>query len=85
VGVSLHDRLRALAWLAPAKNAADGYATTAAGDAGLRVLGLDLETIRSQRRRFAYPCVDWSERRPHLAGALAAALLVTVPVAVLFV
>jgi hypothetical protein len=26
-------------------------------------------------RRFAYPCVDWSERRDHLAGTLAVALL----------
>ncbi len=26
------------------------------------------------RRRFAYGCMDWSERRPHLAGALGAAL-----------
>jgi hypothetical protein len=27
------------------------------------------------RRRFAFACVDWSERRPHLGGALGAALL----------
>jgi hypothetical protein len=27
------------------------------------------------RRRFAYACLDWSERRPHLGGALAAAVL----------
>jgi hypothetical protein len=26
------------------------------------------------RRRFAYACVDWSERRPHLGGALGAAI-----------
>ena len=28
-----------------------------------------------QRRRFAFACLDWSERRPHLGGALGAALL----------
>ena len=38
-------------------------------------LGLDIEATRTLRRRFAYSCVDWSERRPHLGGALAAALL----------
>ena len=27
------------------------------------------------RRRFAFACVDWSERRPHLGGALGAAVL----------
>ena len=27
------------------------------------------------RRRFAYACVDWSERRPHIGGAVGAALL----------
>jgi hypothetical protein len=26
------------------------------------------------RRCFCRPCLDWSERRPHLAGALGAAL-----------
>jgi hypothetical protein len=29
----------------------------------------------STRRRFAYPCMDWSMRRPHVGGALGAALL----------
>jgi hypothetical protein len=27
------------------------------------------------RRRFAFSCLDWSERRPHLGGALGAAML----------
>jgi len=30
------------------------------------------------RRRFACGCLDWSERRPHLAGALGAAMLASV-------
>ena len=33
-------------------------------------LGIDIEATRMLRRRFAYACVDWSERRPHLGGAL---------------
>jgi len=40
-----------------------------------RALGIDVEATRALRRRFAFACVDWSERRPHLGGALAAALL----------
>jgi hypothetical protein len=31
--------------------------------------------MRKLRRRFAYACLDWSERRPHIGGALGSALL----------
>ncbi len=37
-------------------------------------LGIDLEVVRRERRRFALACLDWTERRPHLGGALGAAL-----------
>jgi len=37
-------------------------------------LGLDLGAVRRERRRFAFACPDWTERRPHLGGALGAAL-----------
>ena len=40
-------------------------------------LGIDVESLKSQKRAFAYPCLDWSERKYHLAGALGAALLET--------
>jgi hypothetical protein len=36
--------------------------------------GLDLAGIGQSRRRFCRPCVDWSERRLHLGGAIGAAL-----------
>jgi DNA-binding transcriptional ArsR family regulator len=38
-------------------------------------LGLDTKSLKQQRRSFLRPCLDWSERRQHLAGSLAAALL----------
>jgi DNA-binding transcriptional ArsR family regulator len=38
-------------------------------------LGIDCGEIGLQRRVFAKPCLDWTERRHHLAGALGAALL----------
>jgi hypothetical protein len=41
----------------------------------MAALGIDIGAIRALRRRFAYGCVDWSERKPHIAGALGAALL----------
>jgi hypothetical protein len=38
-------------------------------------LGIKLETNIGQRRRFASACPDWTERRPHLGGALGGAVL----------
>jgi DNA-binding transcriptional ArsR family regulator len=37
-------------------------------------LGIDVETLRISRRMFARRCLDWTERKPHLAGSLGAAL-----------
>ena len=37
-------------------------------------LGIDVEELRRSRRCFARQCVDWTERRPHIAGILGAAL-----------
>ena len=34
-----------------------------------------MNAARASRRRFAYACVDWSERRPHLGGAIGATVL----------
>ncbi|AWN49375.1 transcriptional regulator [Methylobacterium terrae] len=59
---------------------ADGGALTPAGEDFLRGLGVDLAAAQagpSRRRVFCRPCLDWSERRPHIAGALGAALLAT--------
>jgi DNA-binding transcriptional ArsR family regulator len=48
---------------------------TADGVARLADWGIDMSAQKSRRRRFACTCPDWSERRPHLGGALGAALL----------
>ena len=37
-------------------------------------LGVDLDEARRERRRFATACLDWTERQPHLGGALGAAV-----------
>jgi hypothetical protein len=73
VGVALDERLRALGWLKLEGETA--YAVTTRGESGLAALGLDLAKAQTLRRRFAFPCLDWSERRPHIGGALGAALL----------
>jgi DNA-binding transcriptional ArsR family regulator len=75
IAVALHDRLFALGWLAPDPGDDSAYELTAKGTKALEALGIDVASVRSMRRRFAYACVDWSERRPHVGGAIAAALL----------
>ncbi len=50
-------------------------ALTPRGERWCGNFGIDLATLRSSRRKLCRPCLDWSERRMHLAGALGAALL----------
>jgi DNA-binding transcriptional ArsR family regulator len=75
VAVTLHDRMQELGWLQRAAPGENLYELTGAGTEGLRRLGVDVDALRLMRRRFAYACLDWSERRPHIGGALGAALL----------
>jgi DNA-binding transcriptional ArsR family regulator len=51
------------------------FEVTPEGDHLLRDFGVDVEGARARRRAFAPACLDWSERVPHLAGSLGAALL----------
>ena len=74
LGVALHDRLVELGWLAVAEDPT-AYAVTVRGEAGLIDLGIDVPQLVARRRRLAVQCLDWSERRPHLGGAVGAALL----------
>ncbi|MGR4069592.1 ArsR/SmtB family transcription factor [Billgrantia sp. C5P2] len=55
---------------------ADGEAmdVTERGEDWFSNFGIDIASLRKRRRRFAYTCLDWSERRDHLGGALGAAL-----------
>ena len=75
VAVRLHDRFIALKWLTPDSAGDHAYDLTSAGLKACAAVGIDVDATRSLRRRFAFGCVDWSERRPHLGGALGAALL----------
>jgi len=47
---------------------------TRAGTRFLTEFGIELPTRRSTRRHYCRLCLDWTERRPHLAGALGAAV-----------
>ncbi len=76
LGVSLHERFETLGWLSAGSTTDDNACDlTLNGTKAFEALGIDVEETRRLRRRFAYACVDWSERRPHLGGALGAAFL----------
>jgi DNA-binding transcriptional ArsR family regulator len=74
LGVLLHDRFTALRWLSQVSKDG-GCDLTLDGAKAFKTLGIDIDATRMLRRRFAFACVDWSERRPHLGGALGAAML----------
>jgi len=76
LGVLLHDRFNQLKWLSRSSNSENAsYDLAPEGVKALEALGVDVQETRKLRRRFAYACLDWSERRPHIGGALGAALL----------
>jgi hypothetical protein len=52
----------------------DTYTLGRSASARLSPLGIDLAVLAKQRRTLVRPCLDWSERQPHLAGALGAAI-----------
>lgn len=72
MGVLIHESLlrrRALV------SRAGGLGLTNSGRAFFLHFGIDADALATRRRVFCRACLDWSERRHHLAGALGAALL----------
>jgi hypothetical protein len=87
LGVELADRIIGHGLLSPAATgqlslaatgqlslAGAGHELTDAGRAKLAELGIDPGPVLRSRRALARPCLDWTQRRPHLAGAMPAAL-----------
>ena len=73
-GVLLADALQQKGWLDTNKQ---DFIVTPKGEKGFSDFGIKLEPLKKQRRHFARRCLDWSERRHHIAGALGAALMTT--------
>lgn len=72
LGVLLCDTLIARGWLADARGA---VSLSRRGEERLGGLGLDLAALAQLKRPLCRLCLDWSERRHHLAGALGTAIL----------
>jgi DNA-binding transcriptional ArsR family regulator len=57
-------------------DAANGeFAVTRRGRSFFASIDIDVDEVRDARRSFARQCTDWTERRPHVAGALGAHML----------
>lgn len=70
LGVALLDQMCSSGWLAGASG--PHLRLTQPGTQALAAIGVDIEGCRRARRHFARSCLDWTERRPHLAGSLGA-------------
>ena len=75
MGVRMYDALALRGWFAAG---GEGVSLSAEGRAGLVAEGVDVAALARKSRPLCRLCLDWSERRPHLAGAVGAALLQTV-------
>jgi DNA-binding transcriptional ArsR family regulator len=77
-GVQLLDEMLHRGWLAPEEQVEQPrplYRLTLLGTQALRARGVDVTRAEKARRRLAFGCIDWTERRTHLGGALGAAIL----------
>ncbi|MCE5168726.1 winged helix-turn-helix domain-containing protein [Paenibacillus profundus] len=71
LGVSIADSLTERGLLY--KNGME-FAVTEAGESFFNDFGLELGELRKKRRSFCRCCLDWTERKHHMAGALGQAL-----------
>jgi hypothetical protein len=71
-GVQLRDRLLAAGAIRRLDDR--DHELTDRGQDLVDQLGIDLAALRASRRVFARSCIDWTDRRVHLAGALPAAI-----------
>jgi DNA-binding transcriptional ArsR family regulator len=76
LGVALYDALVRSAALQPVAQGQrhNALALGPEGAARFGELGIVVDDLQREKRRFAFACLDWTERRPHLGGALGAAL-----------
>ncbi|CAM5795989.1 MULTISPECIES: ArsR/SmtB family transcription factor [Brevibacillus] len=71
IGVALTDRLLELGLI---QESGKDFLLSAEGKAKLQALGVEVDPPPKSRRHFARQCLDWSERRHHVAGSLGASL-----------
>jgi DNA-binding transcriptional ArsR family regulator len=73
-GLLARENSRSLGRTDHTNSASTRFAVTGAGARTLASFGLNVTEVRRSRRHFAGECIDWTQRRGHLNGALAAAI-----------
>jgi len=71
-GIKMYDSFIRQRFLEPDTN---GLALTDKGSTFVRSFGIDLDALHAKRSPLCRECLDWSERRSHLAGSLGRAML----------
>lgn len=74
LGVTIFKKLRTQRFIKTRSDDFELLDLTDNGNQFFSSMGINIEPLHNSRRKFAYECIDWSERKPHLAGALGAAL-----------
>lgn len=77
MGTQMYDSLMARGLILGGQ---DGPSLTADGRAFMTGIGVDLAALERGRAPLCRACLDWSERRTHLAGSLGRALLARIEV-----
>ncbi|MCS0788444.1 winged helix-turn-helix domain-containing protein [Cytobacillus pseudoceanisediminis] len=72
LGVEITESLKRKGFIAEEN---DTFSVTEDGIAFFHSMQIDLTSLKKKRRSFSHKCLDWSERRHHLAGALGNAIL----------
>jgi len=72
IGVALTQSLISMAAIEYSNNQ---FVVNTAGDLFFQGLGIDMQALKAKKRMLSRPCLDWSERKLHLAGSLGSALL----------
>jgi DNA-binding transcriptional ArsR family regulator len=75
LGVALTEALVQERWLAETASDDDRYTLTDAGRARFAAFGVVLDDVKLDRRGIARKCLDWTERRSHVAGPVGVRLL----------
>lgn len=71
-GVAITERILKLEYLVEKDKI---YEVTSKGHTFFKDIGIDTEMLATRKRTIARPCLDWSERKFHLAGSIGAAML----------
>ncbi|MEO7392429.1 MAG: winged helix-turn-helix domain-containing protein [Ramlibacter sp.] len=74
LGTGLLELMLRKGWIENEGSDAKQLRLTDKGEKQLASLGMDIDASRARRRQFACRCLDWSERKDHLGGALGAAI-----------